>query len=193
MMHPSGVSPAGLRPIVRRLQICRVSSHSAVVVLLSYLSRFITGILLQSIAMATGIEVAGVALAVFPLLAKGLSQVVSGIKNIKQWKRYKLKLQEYADILESASVCFLDTLEELLGDIVNSDEELALLLETPVGPLWQKPEYDERLRERLGRSYSWYLKTVSTLVEELKTMCEKLGVDNAGGVCSRRLATVKSN
>ena len=140
------------------------------------------------IVSMSGIEAIGITLAVFPILVDGLDRVASGIETIKRWKRYKIKLQEYADILKSASVYFFDTLDELLGDIVSSDEELELLLETPGGILWKKPEYEGRLRKRLDRSYSSYLKTISTLVRALRTMGGKLGIDGAGGVRSSRFA-----
>lgn len=130
----------------------------------------------------SGIEAAGIALAVFPILVDGLNRFVAGIQTIKRWKRYRLKLRKYADILESAEVYFLDTLDELLGDIVHSDRELEHLLEEPGGQQWKKPEYEERLRERLHRSYKSYLRTVQSLGHALRDMCEKLGVDNAGRV-----------
>ena len=79
----------------------------------------------------SGIEVAGLALAVFPILINGLNHVVAGIESVKRWKRYRFKLKDYADILESASVYFLDTLDELLSDIVVSDVELSILLANP--------------------------------------------------------------
>lgn len=138
----------------------------------------------------SGIEVIGITLAVFPILVNGLNNVTSGVETIKRWKRYRLKLQEYADIVEAASVFFFDTLDELLGDVVDSDEELELLLETPGGILWKKPEYEARLRKRLDRSYSSYLKTVSTLVRALQTMSGKLGIDGTGGVCPSRFAPI---
>lgn len=130
----------------------------------------------------SGIEVAGIALALFPILVDGLNRVVSGIETIKRWKRYKIKLKEYADVLESSSVYFFDTLYELLDDLVHSDEELALLLEKPRGRLWKKLEYEAKLRERLDRSYNSYSKTVSTLVQALQSMCERLGIDHNGEV-----------
>lgn len=131
----------------------------------------------------SGIEVAGIALAVFPILINGLNHVVAGIETVKRWKRYRLKLKDYADILESASVYFLDTLDELLSDIVHSDEELSMMLANPGGSPWKEKAYEERLRRRLDRSYSSYLKTVSKLVQALQGMCARLGVDNAGSVC----------
>ncbi|KAL8733473.1 MAG: hypothetical protein Q9166_002099 [cf. Caloplaca sp. 2 TL-2023] len=130
----------------------------------------------------SGLEVAGVVLAVFPILVNGLNHVVDGIETAKRWKRYRVKLKDYADILESASVYFFDTLDELLGDIVVSDEELSILLKDPGGVPWKQTDYEERLRKRLNRSYSSYLKTVSKLNKALQDMCEELGVDNAGAV-----------
>ncbi|KAL8812442.1 MAG: hypothetical protein Q9223_007291 [Gallowayella weberi] len=130
----------------------------------------------------SGIEVAGLALAVFPILINGLNHVVDGIETAKRWKRYRVKLKDYADDLETASVYFFDTLDELLGDIVTSDGELALLLGNPGGSAWKQIKYEERLRKRLDRSYSSYLKTVSKLRQALQAMCDRLGVDDAGAV-----------
>ncbi|KAL8655055.1 MAG: hypothetical protein Q9226_003196 [Calogaya cf. arnoldii] len=130
----------------------------------------------------SGFEVAGIALAAFPIIINGLKHVVAGIETAKRWKRYRLELKDYADILESASVYFLDTLDELLSDIVRTDEELSMLLGIPGGSLWKEKVYEERLRRRLDRSYSSYLKTVSKLEQALQGMCKRLGVDNAGSV-----------
>ncbi|KAL8665548.1 MAG: hypothetical protein Q9168_007679 [Polycauliona sp. 1 TL-2023] len=130
----------------------------------------------------SGIEVAGIALAVFPILINGLNHVVAGIETAKRWKRYRLKLKDYADVLESASVYFLDTLDELLTGIVHSDEDLLRLLGDPGGSPWTEPKYEARLRRRLDRSYSSYLKTVTRLVQALQEICDRLGVDNAGSV-----------
>ena len=130
----------------------------------------------------SGIEVAGIALAVFPILVDGLNHVVAGIDTIKRWKRYKAKLRDYADILEAAEVYFLDTLDELLSDIVHSDDELKMMLSEPGGALWKQPNYERRLCERLDRSYNSYLKTIQRLVQALQSMCSRLGVDTAGRV-----------
>ena len=41
-----------------------------------------------------------------------------------------------------------------------------------------------RLRRRLGRSYGSYLKTIETLVDTMRKLGEKLGIDDAGAVGS---------
>ena len=130
----------------------------------------------------SGFEIAGVALAAFPLLVNGVNQLVEGAETIHRWKKYKLKLKEYAHILESAKVHLDNTLEALLIDIVPTDEELKLLLEEPGGPSWSKAEYDGRLRKRLDRSYNSFLRTIERLIQDTNALRERLGIDNVGGV-----------
>ena len=130
----------------------------------------------------SGLEVAGVVLAVFPVLIDGLNSVVEGIETAKRWKRYRAELQDYANVLESAKVYYFDTLDELLGDIVTSEKEVVSLLGDPGGSPWKQTEYEERLRKRLDRSYTSYFKTVSKLAQALQSMGHRLGVDDAGVV-----------
>ena len=132
----------------------------------------------------SGIEVAGLALAVFPILVNGLNHLVAGIDTIHRWKLYKVRLKEYATSLESALAWFQDTLDELLGDIVPSDEEIKLMLGEPGGKIWKRPEYEERLRARLDRSYNSYQRCIEQLVRDIKIMSEKLGVENGAVVCA---------
>ena len=69
---------------------------------------------------------------------------MAGIETLSRWRLYKLKLKEYANILESARIYLLDTLDLLLSDIVYLGEDLNVLLEQPGGAAWKKPEYEER-------------------------------------------------
>ena len=130
----------------------------------------------------SGIEVAGFALAVFPVLVNGLNQLIAGIETIKRWRRYKIKLKEYATSLESALVWFQDTLDELLSDIVLSDEDLELMLSDPEGEMWRSREFEGRLRVRLDRSYDSYLKSIQQLVCDIRSMSQELGVSGGSMV-----------
>ena len=143
----------------------------------------------------SGFEVAGIALAVFPILVDGMVRFVDGVQTIKQWRRYRLRLQDYADFMGTQGVYYQDTLEELLQDIVQSEDEIHDLMTQPRGAVWKKPEYEEKLRQRLDRSYAVYLIKSEKMVDTLLSMCEKLGVDSSGKVdtkscslqCRRRL------
>lgn len=139
----------------------------------------------------SGVEVAGIALAVFPILIDALAHYKNGLGLINNWRRYRNRLQNYADSLETGKVCYLNTIELLLQDIVQSDDEIKLLMDDPGGDLWSKPEYEEKLMRRLGRSYEVYLKTLHKMNNALKTLCEKLGADPSGKV-SFKPSTFKS-
>ena len=132
----------------------------------------------------SGVEAAGIALAVFPIIVNGISHFVASMEKIKYWRRYRIKLQGYAAAIETQSICYLDTLEGLFADIVESEEDLNVLMSNPGGPAWQSPNYDARLRQRLDRSYNIYLSTLNTMVENLSMICRKLGVNHDGKVSS---------
>ena len=130
----------------------------------------------------SGLEVAGIALAVFPILVNGMTRFVDGVQTIKYWRRYRFRLQDYADIMETQKVYYQDTLEALLSGIVQSEDEIGDLMELPRGAIWKKAEYEEKLRQRLGRSLAVYLKIADKMVNALSSMCEKLGIDSSGKV-----------
>lgn len=89
--------------------------------------------------MVTGIEIAGLAFATFPITVDGLRRMVEGVETIKYWRRYRVKLEDYACDLEAARVYYLDTLEELLMGIVGSDAELAVLINDQEALRGEKP------------------------------------------------------
>lgn len=133
----------------------------------------------------SGIEVAGIALAVFPILVKGPGQMVEGIETIKHWRKYKRQLETYASRLETARVSFQDTLTQLLDDLIESDVHFELIIAEPSGPLWKDPVYEKRLRDRLDQSYKAYLTTSRNLANGVQRLRNKLGIDAIGSVsCS---------
>ena len=130
----------------------------------------------------SGIEVAGIALAVFPIIIKGISHFTEGIEMIKRWRQYRIRLQNYANVVETQYVYYLDTIEGLLIDIVDSEDDMARLMSHPRGVDWQSSVYAQRLQQRLDRSYEVYVRTIKTMVQNLSAMCRKLGVTTSGDV-----------
>lgn len=136
----------------------------------------------QPLLAMSGIEVAGIALAVFPIVVKGLGQMMQGMETIMRWKKYKRELEKYAFRLDTASLSFRDTLTRLLNDIVPSDVDFDLMIAEPMGPLWKEPIYEERLRDRLDQSYKSYLKTIESLAKGVEELRNKLRIDGSGAV-----------
>ena len=135
----------------------------------------------------SGFEIAGIALAVFPVVVDGLECFVQGVQTIQDWRRYRFKLKDYAGLMESARVFYLDTLEELLNGIVQSEDEMEALMAKPGGTQWKQPRYEEQLKLRLSHSYDAYFRTLEMMIDYLTKLCESLGVNTSGKVCRRQL------
>ena len=132
--------------------------------------------------MVTGIEVAGIALAVFPIVVNGLSRFAEGVETIQSWRRYRRELAGYARTLECQQIWYLDTIEELLDGIVHSEEDFAALSHDLGGDAWQRPEYEAKLKRRLDRSYSSYMASMTNMLAALDKIRTKLGVASSGQV-----------
>lgn len=129
--------------------------------------------------MVTGIETAGIILAILPLVVNQLDAYVQGLERIKgfRMKRYRRELESYLTRLGTQQAIFWNTLEQLLEDVVDSDEEVQDLVGNPVGPSWQGAVFQEKLRKRLGRDHDLYIEMTTMLSGLLQDLSDKLGLD----------------
>ena len=132
--------------------------------------------------MVTGVETAGLVLAAFPILVDGLSHWVKGVETIRRWQMIRRELDSYALRLQTQSVTYLDTLEQLLVGIVQSNEEMTAMLTEPGGASWQNQEYDRVLQLRLDRSYAPFLATLTHMKLALNDIMKKFGIEKSGNV-----------
>jgi hypothetical protein len=129
--------------------------------------------------MVTGVEAAGIILAILPLIVNQLDAYVQGLETIKTFrtKRYRRELESYLTRLGTQQAIFQNTLEHLLEDVADSDDEVRDLIGNPAGTLWQDPAFQDRLRERLGRDHDIYIKEMTILSGILQNLSDKLGLD----------------
>ena len=132
--------------------------------------------------MATGIEVAGLALAAFPLVVDGLTHYVKGLHTIRRWRQFRRELSQYSDAFETQRIWCLDTLELLLDGIIDSKDELAAMIKDPWHALWYTNKYDDRLRTRLDRSFDLFFKLLREVIERLEEFGRRSGLDSRGKV-----------
>ena len=130
----------------------------------------------------SGIEAAGLVLAVFPIVVNGLQHFTEGVETIKAWRRYQRELAKYSRTLETQRIVYLNTIERLFEGIIQSNDELDALLNDPGAALAHKPQYEERLRARLGRSYGNYNRIMADMLDTLKMARKELGIGENGKV-----------
>ncbi len=130
----------------------------------------------------SGIEAAGLVLAVFPIVVNGLQHFTEGVETIKSWKRFRRELDKYSRTLETQRIVYLNTIERLFEGIIHSNDELDAFMKNPGGAFSHKPEYEERLTTRLGRSYGNYTRIMADMLESLEAARKELGIGENGKV-----------
>jgi hypothetical protein len=125
-------------------------------------------------------EVAGLALAIFPLVVKGLGVYLDAAQKIKDVKDYKKVLRPLVRQLEMEKCKFVNTCEILLEGMV-----LAGKIETLVrGTGWDKPEVQDILWERLRPTQAKaFVDAVGALTSHLQELRDEIGLVEGKLVC----------
>ena len=130
----------------------------------------------------SGIEAAGLVLAVFPIVVSGLQHFTEGLETVKNWRRYNRELAKYSRTLETQRIVYLNTIERLFEGIIQSNDEFEAFMNNPGPAFALDPRYEERLRERLGRSYGNYNRIVADMLDALRAAEKALGIEENGKV-----------
>ena len=126
--------------------------------------------------MATGIEIAGLVLGAFPLVLGALEHYRDGLRTLQEWWKFRAEFLSLLHEVGVQSVFFTENLEALLAPIVTSEFELKALLDDPANPLWQDSALEEKLKERLPKSYDWYRLTITAIDNILDNLKKRLGI-----------------
>lgn len=135
--------------------------------------------------MASGVEVAGLALAVFPLVLHGLEAYSDGVRSAKRLVKHQRPLESLALDVRVEYELFGTNCDIFLRDIDVSDSELSALKESPGGECWTTWDIKSKLMEAGGYSAG----VVDILVElvfeiglALEALKEKLSLDGQNKV-----------
>jgi hypothetical protein len=128
--------------------------------------------------MLTGVELAGVVLAVFPLVITGLELYEEGFQCIMEWIRFRVEFSKFMNGVCRQKIFFRQNIEALLSPIVASEYEMSQLLDNPGSEAWRNAELNERLRGRLPgvMEYECYMATVSSILGVLEKLKHKLKI-----------------
>ena len=130
----------------------------------------------------SGIEAAGLILAVFPIVVNSLQHFTEGLETIKSWKRLRRELNKYSRTLETQRIIYLNTIERLFEGIIQSNDELDAFMKDPGGAFSHNTEYEERLSTRLGRSYGIYAEIRANMLRAFEAARKELGIGEDGKV-----------
>ncbi|CAI7600542.1 unnamed protein product [Penicillium glandicola] len=124
--------------------------------------------------MVTGIEAAGLALAILPILINQVDAYALGIEKIKLLRRYRRDFKDYSVGLKTPRTILLNTLEQALEGVVDDEYEICQLINSPQGKEWACPALQSRLRRKLDRNYDVFLQNMTSLSDLLEYLSRKL-------------------
>ncbi|KAF8243707.1 hypothetical protein K440DRAFT_663936 [Wilcoxina mikolae CBS 423.85] len=120
--------------------------------------------------MVTGVEAAGLALAIFPILVQSIGFYLEGSRTIKDWWNYKGVLSRLVRQLEMEQVKFENTCGIFLEGLVTAEQATILV----GGTGWDDIDFQEVLRQRLQSNVA---KAFVDAVVALHLQLRKLSID----------------
>jgi hypothetical protein len=134
--------------------------------------------------MASGVEIAGLALAVFPVVVETVSLYLKAAESVKRLWRYARVLRQLHRRINLEHVKLANSCEQLLYEIVET-RDLLDLISHPGGPAWREAELRSKLQEHLGRSYESFFDTMLEINLSLGCIRAKLELGSENKVnCS---------
>lgn len=128
--------------------------------------------------MITGVEAAGLVLAILPFLLNQLHNYVQGLHTLKslRTRRYREHLESCAAILGGQQVILISTIGFALDGLVCADE-LRDLMSSSDGRSWKNSTLDDALRTILGQNYDAFAAMMGEASNILEELSSKLNLD----------------
>jgi hypothetical protein len=125
----------------------------------------------------SGVEVAGLVLAAFPLMISALEHYRDSARILGFWRHFRHAHQKCKTDVKYHELIYRRNLKRLLLPTVSDEAQLQALLADPSGAAWKDATLIDRLKERLGDSYDVYMDLMDRTNEVVKEIGEELGLD----------------
>jgi hypothetical protein len=131
----------------------------------------------------SGIEIAGLVLAVVPLFISALEHYEDGLRPVRVLKLvvYRQELARYRTKLTVEYGLYNSALEELLVDVV-PQHELRDMIAQGYGPHWKSAALEDKLRKRLGSVYDTYFLVMKQMQDVMAKIASLLDIQRQGNV-----------
>jgi hypothetical protein len=128
----------------------------------------------------SGVEVTGLLLGAFPLFISALERYRDTAETLGVFWKIRKEYKTWTHSLNICQLAFEQNLQELLLPLIVDEDELQKLIAEPDGPEWKNPELEQRLRQRLPKSYELYLESIDGIKDVMDQLKRELGIDKAG-------------
>jgi len=131
--------------------------------------------------MVTGVETAGLVLAIIPLLISALEHYEDGLEPTIAFFKWDKELSTAIRKLWYQHTSYEQSIRLLLTPIT-TNAELQEMMECAGSALWKDGELADQLRDKLGKAFNPYLYTVQEIEELMKSLAEMLNIEGSNEV-----------
>ncbi|KAI9709576.1 MAG: hypothetical protein M1820_003336 [Bogoriella megaspora] len=134
----------------------------------------------------SGIEVAGLVLAVLPLFISALEDYNEGLDPIKAFWSWEAELPKFIRKLRNQHVHYEQILRTMLAPIT-TEGQLAEMIENPSSVRWKDDGIGVQLEDKLAESYKAYLDSIQAIEGIMKAIARKLNLPQADTITRNEL------
>jgi hypothetical protein len=138
--------------------------------------------------MVTGIELAGVILAILPLVISATEHYEATYSILLDWKQFRSEYGMFRDKLELQNIRFRLLIEPVLRSTTTSEKTFHEMLKDETHSEWENPKLAERLKMELSlpSDFEVFCSCMSTIKKELDKVKKALDTFHVVGLISRR-------
>ncbi len=116
----------------------------------------------------SGFEMAGLALAILPLLISTAEHYDDCFRPFLRYKRFSKEAKEFRQLLETQKTIFRGQCSFLLEHILEQRDVATGMLNASSHPLWSDPELEARIVQALGEQKNTCISLVELIKEQLQ-------------------------
>lgn len=130
----------------------------------------------------SGLEAAGLALAIIPICTTGIAEYDSALDKVKRFRQWQFQLPRCVRRLRRQRYELELSMRLLLSAVVPHGT-LESMLSDPVGPAWRDQSLVAKLRNRHGRLYPVFEEAILDICKLMKRLVLYLGLSESENVC----------
>jgi hypothetical protein len=126
--------------------------------------------------MATPIEIAGIALAVFPLVISALEHYAEGYATLESWRFHRLQFTSLISKLNQEKILFQQHIEGLLRSVNDSEFDVKKMMSDLDCDYWKSPGLTLRLKRKMPQDseYETYKIGIQSIHDNLEKLAKRI-------------------
>lgn len=126
----------------------------------------------------SGIEIAGLVLASFPILLSCLDHYSKGFELLEEWWNFRTNFIAFVDDIRHQMMRYNENIVRLLDPVISDNDSLTALVQDANDPRWTDGSLDVLLEQRLASEYGRAVRIITRMEEIVGDLKKLLRIQN---------------